>query len=468
MIFQEPMSSLNPSLSCGYQVLEIILQHQKVSKSEAKQQVISLFEKVKLPRAEAMYDQYPHQISGGQKQRVMIAMAIACKPQLLIADEPTTALDVTVQKEIIKLLKELQQETGMSILFISHDLSLISEICDRVVVMYQGNIVEQGNALDVFQNPQEDYTKALIRSKPSISKRLKKLPSVKDFIEKTVDETLYTDKERAVFHKELYAKKPLLEIVDLKKHYLSTKKWWFQKDQYIKAVDGVSFQLYDGETLGLVGESGCGKSTLGRTLLHLEKATSGTVFYKGKDITKLSNREVKKLSKDIQIIFQDPFSSLNPRIPVGEAILEPMQVHGILNSKSERKEKVLSILEKVGLLPEHYNRYPHEFSGGQRQRIGIARTIALQPKLIVCDESVSALDVSVQAQVLNLLNDLKKDFGFSYIFISHDLSVVKYMSDQLVVMNAGKIEEIGDADAIYADPKSEYTQQLIAAIPKGK
>lgn len=468
MIFQEPMSSLNPSLSCGYQVLEIILQHQKVSKSEAKQQVISLFEKVKLPRAEAMYDQYPHQISGGQKQRVMIAMAIACKPQLLIADEPTTALDVTVQKEIIKLLKELQQETGMSILFISHDLSLISEICDRVVVMYQGNIVEQGNALDVFQNPQEDYTKALIRSKPSISKRLKKLPSVKDFIEKTVDETLYTDKERAVFHKELYAKKPLLEIVDLKKHYLSTKKWWFQKDQYIKAVDGVSFQLYDGETLGLVGESGCGKSTLGRTLLHLEKATSGTVFYKGKDITKLSNREVKKLSKDIQIIFQDPFSSLNPRIPVGEAISEPMQVHGILNSKSERKEKVLSILEKVGLLPEHYNRYPHEFSGGQRQRIGIARTIALQPKLIVCDESVSALDVSVQAQVLNLLNDLKKDFGFSYIFISHDLSVVKYMSDQLVVMNAGKIEEIGDADAIYADPKSEYTQQLIAAIPKGK
>lgn len=468
MIFQEPMSSLNPSLSCGYQVLEIILQHQKVSKSEAKQQVISLFEKVKLPRAEAMYDQYPHQISGGQKQRVMIAMAIACKPQLLIADEPTTALDVTVQKEIIKLLKELQQETGMSILFISHDLSLISEICDRVVVMYQGNIVEQGNALDVFQNPQEDYTKALIRSKPSISKRLKKLPSVKDFIEKTVDETLYTDKERAVFHKELYAKKPLLEIVDLKKHYLSTKKWWFQKDQYIKAVDGVSFQLYDGETLGLVGESGCGKSTLGRTLLHLEKATSGTVFYKGKDITKLSNREVKKLSKDIQIIFQDPFSSLNPRIPVGEAILEPMQVHGILNSKSERKEKVLSILEKVGLLPEHYNRYPHEFSGGQRQRIGIARTIALQPKLIVCDESVSALDVSVQAQVLNLLNDLKKDFGFSYIFISHDLSVVKYMSDQLVVMNAGKIEEIGDSDAIYADPKSEYTQQLIAAIPKGK
>lgn len=468
MIFQEPMSSLNPSLSCGYQVLEIILQHQKVSKSEAKQQVISLFEKVKLPRAEAMYDQYPHQISGGQKQRVMIAMAIACKPQLLIADEPTTALDVTVQKEIIKLLKELQEETGMSILFISHDLSLISEICDRVVVMYQGNIVEQGNALDVFQNPQEDYTKALIRSKPSISKRLKKLPSVKDFIEKTVDETLYTDKERAVFHKELYAKKPLLEIVDLKKHYLSTKKWWFQKDQYIKAVDGVSFQLYDGETLGLVGESGCGKSTLGRTLLHLEKATSGTVFYKGKDITKLSNREVKKLSKDIQIIFQDPFSSLNPRIPVGEAILEPMQVHGILNSKSERKEKVLSILEKVGLLPEHYNRYPHEFSGGQRQRIGIARTIALQPKLIVCDESVSALDVSVQAQVLNLLNDLKKDFGFSYIFISHDLSVVKYMSDQLVVMNAGKIEEIGDADAIYADPKSEYTQQLIAAIPKGK
>jgi peptide/nickel transport system ATP-binding protein len=468
MIFQEPMSSLNPSMTCGLQVLEILRQHTKRSKKEAKAEAIRLFEKVKLPRAIEMYDQYPHQISGGQKQRVMIAMAIACKPKLLIADEPTTALDVTVQKEIIKLLKELQQETGMSILFISHDLSLVSEICDRVVVMYQGNIVEQGNSKELFKNPQNNYTKALIQSKPSIDFRLKKLPSVVDFIEKTVENELYTTAERAEFHSELYAKKPLLEIIDLKKHYIGNKNWWFQKDTFVKAVDGVSFKLYEGETLGLVGESGCGKSTLGRTLLHLEKVTSGQIIYKGKDLAKLSNSEIKALGKDIQIIFQDPFSSLNPRISIGEAILEPMKVHGILNNTFERKEQVISILEKVGLEAEHYDRYPHEFSGGQRQRIGIARTIALQPKLIVCDESVSALDVSVQAQVLNLLNNLKKDFGFTYIFISHDLSVVKYMSDQLVVMNQGKIEEIGDADAIYKDPQSAYTQKLIASIPTGE
>ena len=468
MIFQEPMSSLNPSITCGKQVLEILLQHNITTKKEAKKEVIELFEKVKLPRAVEMYDQYPHQISGGQKQRVMIAMAIACKPKLLIADEPTTALDVTVQKNIISLLKELQLETGMSILFISHDLSLVSEICNRVVVMYQGNIVEQGNAKTLFENPKNNYTKALIQSKPSIDIRLKKLPSVKDFIENTVSTELYSEKERQEFHKKTYAQKPLLEIVDLKKYYLGNKKWWFQKDRFVKAVDTVSFQLFPGETLGLVGESGCGKSTLGRTIMHLERATSGQILYKGSDITKLSHREIKALRKDIQIIFQDPFSSLNPRITVGEAILEPMTVHGLFKNKKERKEKVLSILEKVGLLPEHFDRYPHEFSGGQRQRIGIARTIALQPKLIICDESVSALDVSVQAQVLNLLNDLKKDFGFTYIFISHDLSVVKYMSDQLVVMNQGKIEEIGDADAIYKKPNSSYTEKLISSIPKGK
>jgi peptide/nickel transport system ATP-binding protein len=297
---------------------------------------------------------------------------------------------------------------------------------------------------------------------------LKKLPSVKDFIENTVEHAIYSDEERRQFHKKLYAQKPLLEIINLKKHFVGNKAWWFQKDTFIKAVDDISFQLYEGETLGLVGESGCGKSTLGRTLLNLEDATSGSIFYQGKDLTKLSNSEIKTLRKDIQIIFQDPFSSLNPRIIVGEAILEPMKVHGVLKNYAERKQKVLSILKKVGLAPEHYYRYPHEFSGGQRQRIGIARTIALQPKLIVCDESVSALDVSVQAQVLNLLNDLKKDFGFTYIFISHDLSVVKYMSDQLVVMNQGKIEEIGDADTIYANPTSEYTKKLIDSIPKPK
>ncbi len=468
MIFQEPMSSLNPSLTCGYQVLEIILQHKNISKKEAKTEVIQLFKKVKLPRATEMYDQYPHQISGGQKQRVMIAMAIACKPQILIADEPTTALDVTVQKEIILLLKELQQETEMSIIFISHDLSLVSEICNRVLVMYKGKIVEQGNVTTLFTTPQNNYTKALLASKPSNTERLKKLPTVKDFIENTVEKNVYTSSERAVFHEKIYAKKPLLSIKNLKKEYLGNKKWWFQKDTFVKAVDGISFDLYEGETLGLVGESGCGKSTLGRTIVHLEKATSGAIFYKEKDITQLSVSEIKELRRDIQIIFQDPFSSLNPRIVVGEAILEPMTVHGIFNTHTERKQHVLSILEKVGLSAEHYHRYPHEFSGGQRQRIGIARTIALQPKIIICDESVSALDVSVQAQVLNLLNKLKNDLGFTYIFISHDLSVVKYMSDQLVVMNQGKIEEVGDADTIYKNPISKYTRKLINAIPTGK
>jgi peptide/nickel transport system ATP-binding protein len=468
MIFQEPMSSLNPSITCGAQVIEILQQHQKISKKEGRAEVIRLFEKVKLPRVTEMFDLYPHQISGGQMQRVMIAMAIACKPKLLIADEPTTALDVTVQKNIISLLKEIQQETGMSILFISHDLSLVSEICNRVVVMYQGNIVEQGVARTIFENPQNNYTKALIQSKPSIAVRLKKLPSVKDFIEDSVETEIYSSEERAAFHTKTYAQKPFLEIINLKKYYSNNKKWWFQKDTYVKAVDNVSFKLYSGETLGLVGESGCGKSTLGRTLMHLEKATSGSIIYQGKDLTKLSNSEIKNLRKDIQIIFQDPFSSLNPRITVGEAILEPMKVHKLYKNYKERKKQVLSILQKVGLLPEHYNRYPHEFSGGQRQRIGIARTIALQPKLIICDESVSALDVSVQAQVLNLLNTLKKDYGFTYIFISHDLSVVKYMSDQLIVMNKGKIEEVGDADSIYKNPKSVYTQKLISSIPQGK
>ncbi len=468
MIFQEPMSSLNPSLTCGFQVLEILLQHTSLGKKEAKASVVALFEKVKLPRPNQMYHLYPHQLSGGQKQRVMIAMAIACKPQLLIADEPTTALDVTVQKEIIQLLKELQQETEMSILFISHDLALVSEICQRVLVMYQGKIVEQGTVKAVFGKPRDPYTKALIRSKPSQTRRLKKLPSVRDFMEDTVNNTVYTKKERAAFHKKIYTRKPLLEVRNLKKFYESPSAWYFQKNSVVRAVNDISFQLYEGETLGLVGESGCGKSTLGRTLMHLEKATSGHLFYRGKDLTKLSKKEIRTIRKEIQIIFQDPFSSLNPRIQVGASILEPMKVHRLYKNNAERKAKVLEILEKVGLSPEHYHRYPHEFSGGQRQRIGIARAIALQPKLIVCDESVSALDVSVQAQVLNLLNELKKDFGFTYIFISHDLSVVKYMSDQLVVMNQGKIEEVGDADVLYSQPKSAYTQQLIDSIPKGK
>ena len=466
MIFQEPMSSLNPTLTCGFQVAEILEKHTKLSVKEIKDEVISLFEKVKLPRQEAIFDSYPHQISGGQKQRVMIAMAIACKPKLLIADEPTTALDVTVQKEIIHLLNELQQENEMSILFISHDLALVSEIADEVVVMYKGDIVEQGKSKEIFLNPQKNYTKALINSKPNTLERLKTLPTVTDFINESVDTSIYTNKERANFHQKLYSQKPLLEVVNLEKQFIS-KGNWFKKDEVVKAVNDVSFKIYEGETLGLVGESGCGKTTLGRTILNLEKATSGQVLYKGKDITNISKTELKDLRKEVQIIFQDPFSSLNPRITVGNSILEPMKVHGILSSSKERKIYVLELLKKVGLEAEHFNRYPHEFSGGQRQRIGIARTIALQPKLIICDESVSALDVSVQAQVLNLLNQLKSEFNFTYIFISHDLSVVKYMADQLVVMNKGKIEEINDADVIYKAPKTDYTKTLIEAIPKG-
>ncbi len=467
MIFQEPMSSLNPSLTCGFQVQEILLQHKKITKKEAKKEVIALFNKVKLPRAKQIFKQYPHQISGGQMQRVMIAMAIACKPKILIADEPTTALDVTVQKEIIVLLKELQQETQMSIIFITHDLALVSEIADEVLVMYQGEIVEQGDVQQVFKSPNHNYTKALINSKPSLKERLKKLPTVKDFIGNTIQNEVYTKEERAAFHKKIYNTKPLLQVKNLATYFNVGKSWIFGKENIVKAVDNVSFKLFEGETLGLVGESGCGKTTLGRTILHLEKAIKGTLFYKQQDVSNLSKNALKNFRKEVQIIFQDPFSSLNPRIPVGEAILEPMKVHGILDSYKERKAYVLEILQRVGLSEEHFYRYPHEFSGGQRQRIGIARTIVLKPKLIICDESVSALDVSVQAQVLNLLNELKQDYGFTYIFISHDLAVVKYMADQLMVMNQGKIEEIGDADAIYEAPKTNYTQKLIDAIPKG-
>ncbi|WP_033959664.1 ABC transporter ATP-binding protein [Psychroserpens jangbogonensis] len=466
MIFQEPMSSLNPSMTCGNQVIEIILQHTNLSKTEAKAETIALFEKVKLPLPERVYKAYPHEISGGQKQRVMIAMAIACKPKLLIADEPTTALDVTVQKDIIELLKQLQAEKNMSIIFISHDLALVSEIADRILVMYQGAIVEQGNVSDIFNKPQHTYTKALLSSKPSLEIRLKRLPTIKDFMEgNSITETI-SMAQRKTAHEALYNKPALLEVKNLEKEYLS-KSGWFGKAESFKAVNQVSFELYEGETLGLVGESGCGKSTLANAILLLDKSTAGQILYHGIDITKLNTTEVRKLRKDIQIIFQDPYASLNPRIPVGKAIMEPMKVHGIGSSDSDRKEKVLNLLLKVGLDDSYFNRYPHEFSGGQRQRIGIARAIALEPKLIICDESVSALDISVQAQVLNLLNDLKDNFGFTYIFISHDLAVVKYMSDQLLVMNNGKVEEMDDADIIYENPKKEYTKKLIHAIPKG-
>ena len=466
MIFQEPMSSLNPSMKCGPQVTEILLEHTTLSKKEAKAETLRLFEKVKLPRPESIYGVYPHQISGGQKQRVMIAMAIACKPKILIADEPTTALDVTVQKEILLLLKSLQQETEMSIIFISHDLALVSEISNRVVVMYQGKIVEQNSAKKLFLQPKETYTKALLASKPSTTERLKKLPTVKNFLENTISNVVETKSEREKRHQEIYAQSPLLEVVNVEKEFVSNPGL-FQPKTSVKAVNDVSFKIYEGETLGLVGESGCGKSTLGNVILQLDKATAGKVLYRGNDITKISKTALRKLRKEIQLIFQNPFSSLNPRIPVGKAIMEPMEVHHLYKNNNERKRKTLELLHRVGLDESHFNRYPHEFSGGQRQRIGIARTIAVEPKLIVCDESVSALDISVQAQVLNLLNELKDKFGFTYIFISHDLAVVKYMADQLLVMNQGKIVEQGDADKIYANPEKEYTQKLIDAIPKG-
>lgn len=466
MIFQEPMSSLNPSMRCGIQIIEILKQHSKLSAKAIKTEALSLFDKVKLPNPERIFKSYPHEISGGQKQRVMIAMAIACKPKLLIADEPTTALDVTVQKEILELLKDIQKDTQMSILFISHDLSLVSEIADKVLVMYKGEIVEQGTTNTVFLKPKHNYTKALIGARPSTEYRLKRLPTISDFMSETINNEVISASDREEQHKKLYNQEPLLEVIDVEKEYISNSSLFSEYTKF-KAVDGVSFKVYPGETIGLVGESGCGKSTLGNAILQLDKATSGIIKYKGKDITKLSKSNLLQIRKDIQIIFQDPFASLNPRLTVGEAILEPMKVHNIGNAYEDRKEKVIELLQSVGLDSSAFKRYPHEFSGGQRQRIGIARTIALKPELIVCDESVSALDISVQAQVLNLLNKLKNQFGFTYIFISHDLAVVKYMADQLLVMNKGKIEEIGDADDIYNTPKKDYTRKLINAIPKG-
>lgn len=483
MIFQEPMTSLNPVFTCGDQVMEAILLHQKVSKKEAKARTIDLFKEVQLPRPEAIFDQYPHQISGGQKQRVMIAMAMSCNPSILIADEPTTALDVTVQQRILDLMLKLQRQHDMGIMFITHDLGVIAELADKVVVMYKGKIVEQGPVLDIFSNPQHPYTKGLLACRPPLDVRLKRLPIVSDFmkvddqgnieeIEQSVTEAtekeIQTDSERKKAHDDMYAKEPVLKIKNLKTYFPLKKNFFGKVTEEVKAVDDVTFDVYPGETLGLVGESGCGKTTLGRTVLRLVDPTDGEVIFKGKPLHSMTTDELREIRKDIQIIFQDPYSSLNPRITVGEAIMEPMKVHKLYANDKERKEKVMELLERVGLMASHFYRYPHEFSGGQRQRICIARALALRPQFIICDESVSALDVSVQAQVLNLLNELKRDFDFTYIFISHDLSVVKFMSDRMVVMNKGVVEEMGDADQIYSNPQTEYTKKLIAAIPKGR
>ena len=483
MIFQEPMTSLNPVFTCGDQVLEAIMLHQKIEKNQAKKLTIDLFKKVQLPDPERIYSTYPHQISGGQKQRVMIAMAMSCEPSVLIADEPTTALDVTVQKTILQLMQNLQKEQDMGIMFITHDLGVIAELADKVVVMYKGKIVEQGNVWDIFTDPKHPYTKGLLACRPPLEKRYSFLPTVSDFMKIddggniidnniSVDDftknLIVSDTERKEKQKKLFAKEPVLRLQNLKTYFPIRNGFFGGISNYVKAVNDVTFDVYPGETLGLVGESGCGKTTIGRTILRLEEPTEGSMIYKGQDIAKMNADELRSFRKEVQIIFQDPYSSLNPRMTIGNAIMEPMQVHEILNSDEERKEKVKELLTKVSLDPSHFYRYPHEFSGGQRQRIGIARALAVNPKFIICDESVSALDVSVQAQVLNLLNDLKEEFGLTYIFISHDLSVVKYMSDRMVVMQEGKIEEMGDADQIYNTPKTEYTKRLINAIPEGK
>ncbi|MEI7594352.1 MAG: ABC transporter ATP-binding protein [Bacteroidota bacterium] len=501
MIFQEPMTSLNPVYRCGRQVDEVLKTHLKLNSKDAKKRTLALFEEVLLPSPEKAYNSYPHQLSGGQKQRIMIAMAIACKPDLLIADEPTTALDVTVQKSIIALLKELQQKYNMGMIFITHDLGVIAEISHKIMVMYKGKVVETGSNEQILFNPQHPYTKSLLACKPSLETEKGRLPVVSDFLQINVNGEISAKSSSSLFDSaqsdnnsfatiinnaqsisqaersrslerdnsrsgEIYKSQPILRVENLNVDFSIEKNFFGKTTKNFHALDNITFDVYKGETLGLVGESGCGKTTLGRTIVKLIEASSGNITFKDKNLTQLSKKELNDFRRSVQIVFQDPYSSLNPRHTVGETLIEPLTVHGILKKEKERRQKVLELLQKVGLQESHFYRYPHEFSGGQRQRIVIARALALNPEFIICDESVSALDVSVQAQVLNLLNDLKQEFGFTYIFISHDLSVVKFMSDRMVVMNKGKIEEMGFAKDIYQNPQSEYTKRLLRSIPK--
>jgi peptide/nickel transport system ATP-binding protein len=470
MIFQEPMTSLNPVFTVGDQIAETLQLHQGLTKDQALAKSLELLEQVGIPDPQRRINSYPHEMSGGQRQRVMIAMAIACEPDLLIADEPTTALDVTIQKQILDLLANLQKKYGMSILFITHDLGVIGDIADEVVVMYKGDIVEKGTKEQIFKSPKHPYTKALIACRPTLDKSPHRLPTVSDFMttdgkEKPFDlKSLEIDK----VPRSMTDKNPvILEIKNVKKYFPIEKGIFGAVKTWVNAVDDVSLTVRKGRTLGLVGESGCGKTTLGRTLLRLIEPTAGEIFYNGVDITKLNKDDMRTLRRKIQIIFQDPYASLNPRMTIGSTIMEPMVIHGLGKNKTERLERAQSLMRRVGLDPSMLNRYPHEFSGGQRQRICIARALAVEPEFIVCDESVSALDVSIQAQILNLLLDLQEEFNLTYIFISHDLNVVKYISDEVAVMNKGKVVELADAVEIYRAPKDEYTKKLLGAIPKG-
>ena len=473
MIFQEPMTSLNPVFTCGYQVMEAIQLHQHVSKATAQQKTIELFEKVKLPDPLSLINRYPHEISGGQKQRVMIAMAMSCNPALLIADEPTTALDVTVQKTILELIRSLQLQNNMGVIFITHDLGVVADIADKILVMYKGEIVEQGNAKEILLRPQHPYTKALLACRPAGQLKGKRLPVVSDFMggqpATSNEQRVMSNEQRATRDHQAPTnneqRTTILEVKNLHVHFPVKKNIFGKATQYFKAVDDVSFRVQEGDIVGLVGESGCGKTTLGRTILQLIKPTSGKIILGDKDLTQIKPALLRNMRKDLQIVFQDPYGSLNPRITIGDAILEPLKVHSVLSNNKQRREKVMELLEKVSLDTNQINRYPHQFSGGQRQRICIARALALNPSFLIFDESVSALDVSVQAQVLNLLNDLKKEFGFTAIFISHDLSVVHYICNRILVMHKGKIVEEGDADQVYYHPKNEYTKKLVNAIP---
>lgn len=469
MIFQEPMSSLNPVFTVGNQIAEVLCLHMGMSRKQARQRVLELLKEVGIPSPETKIDAYPNQLSGGQQQRVMIAMAIACEPKLLIADEPTTALDVTIQKQIIDLLESLRQRRQMSMLFITHDLALVSEIADQVIVMRHGEIREQGLAEQVLEQPKDVYTRALLYCRPQMSQRPYRLPVTSDFmrqednilVEQSFDVSEIPQRKRGLNGDEQI----ILEVKDLKKSFYS-RKGLFGKEEF-QAVKGVSFKLAKGKTLGLVGESGSGKTTVGLLLMRLHEASGGEAFIEGKDILSLTEKEFAKYQRKIQIIFQNPYASLNPRFTIGQILLEPMQIHGIGKDDAERKQIALGLLERVNLPEQAYYRYPHEFSGGQRQRIAIARCLTLKPEILICDESVSALDVSVQAQVLNLLQDLQDEFGLSYIFISHDLSVVKYISDQVMVMNHGEVVEIANSDELYAHPQHDYTKRLLQAIPQG-